>query len=297
MNSYNNLNENSVCIPQDTENKKIDLFFQKKSKRTTTKPVVALVESNEELRSDLTNNLSDTYVVISFTDGLEALSFLKTVCVDLVICGTDVQGMSSEELSSKIKTLNNTNIIPVILISSPTGSDYLNKRIASMADIFVHLPFSMEHLKAEMAVLITNHRRLRRTLLAKIFGEEFLNMEPPMIEGYTYEDFIEKVTDIVLQNLEVEKHVTIEEIAREMNMCRTKFSTIWGTITGESPWGFTCQIQQEKAKELLMSGKYRVGDIPTMIGMKDYKNFRERFKKHIGMTPQQAIALGKAKLL
>ena len=42
-------------------------------------------------------------------------------------------------------------------------------------------------------------------------------------------------------------------------------------MTGEAPTVFIEAVRMEKAHELLESGKYPVGTIPEMIGLKDVK--------------------------
>ena len=60
-------------------------------------------------------------------------------------------------------------------------------------------------------------------------------------------------------------------------------------MTGEAPTVFIEAVRMEKAQELLESGKYPVGTIPEMIGLKDVKNFRNRYKEYFGITPKESI--------
>ena len=41
----------------------------------------------------------------------------------------------------------------------------------------------------------------------------------------------------------------------------------------------------QKAKELLVSGNYKVYEVAEMVGLKDIKHFRETFKLYFGVTP------------
>ena len=49
------------------------------------------------------------------------------------------------------------------------------------------------------------------------------------------------------------------------------------------------RIRMEKARELLESGKYRIQEIPEMVGLKDVKNFRNKYKKHFGIAPSETL--------
>lgn len=45
----------------------------------------------------------------------------------------------------------------------------------------------------------------------------------------------------------------------------------------------------EKARELLESGKYSVNVVPELIGLRNLKNFRNKYKEYFGITPSESI--------
>lgn len=292
--SYENVSERSlVHIEKNIEEEKIDALFHKSSqKRNSSRPVVIMVDSNEEFRSYLETCLSEEYIVRGFENGADALGYIKNEHPDLVICDTVLNGMGGDELSSRLKTSKETSIIPVILYGSHIDADQRSKREASLADTFMHTPFHVEDLKIEISVLIRNSRLLRKAFLHKVFGEHFLQVQPVEIIKEATEGaknlLINEVKDYILERIENED-LTIDAIASHLRMSRTKFYNRWKTLTGEAPTVFIEAIRMEKAHELLESGKYPVGTIPEMIGLKDVKNFRNRYKEYFGITPKESI--------
>lgn len=280
----------SICIQKNIENEKIDTLFQKTScKRYSTKPLVILVESNDDFRLYLEACLSVEYMVKSFRDGAEALNCIKEEYPDLVICDIELYGMSGDELSSRLKTSCKTSIIPLILFSSHMDMEQRDKRRNSLADVFLYMPLNIDDLRTEIYVQIKNSRILRKSFVEKIFGEKFLEIEPVNILNEDNTDFINKVREIILKNLSNDDSLTIKKIASELNMSRTTFFNKWKAITGEPPTYFIEQVRMEKARELLESGKYPVCAIPEMIGLVDVKNFRNKYKEHFGITPKESI--------
>ena len=271
------------------EEEKIDTqFCGTLQKRSSVKPVVILVDSNEEFRFYLETCLSDDYVIKGFENGTEALVHIKEEYPDLVVSDTVLHGMSGDELSSRLKTSGMTSVIPVILYGSQVDIDQRYKREASLADTFLQSPFHVEDLKIEMSVLIRNNRFLRKSFLRKVFGEGFLQ---DRVLGNPDDDkdvFIDKVKDFILENIEIE-HLTIIDVASKFNMSRTTFYKKWKSLTGESPKYIIFRIRMEKGRELLESGIHNVNEIPEMIGMKDVSNFRAAFKKYFKMTPRESI--------
>lgn len=272
---------------QEEENMSV-LFHETSSKRESTKPIVILADSNTEFRTYLEECLSDDFEVKSFNNGLKAFACIKEEHPDLVICDVMLHGMQGNELSSRLKTSGETSIIPIILYGSHIDMNQRNKREASLADTFLFMPFNIEDLKTEMSVLIKNSRFLRKAFLQKVFGEQFLETEPMEVFNESNVSFINQVKDFVLENIDKDD-LTIDEIASKLCMSRTAFYNKWKALTGEAPKFFIFRIRMEKARELLESGKYSVNVIPEMIGLKNLKNFRNKYKKYFKITPSESI--------
>lgn len=271
------------------EEKKIDsLFCKENHKRGSAKPTVLLADSNSDFRSYLETRLSEHFTVKSFSNGQEALIYIREEYPDIVICDMMLHGMYGNELSSRLKTSGETSIIPIILYGSYLDGKHRNTREASLADVFLHTPFHVEDLKIEMNVLIKNSRFLRKSFLQKIFGEQFLKVKENEVLNENNYAFINRVKDYILKNIDQE-NLTIDEVASELYMSRTTFFNKWKSLTGEAPKYFIYRIRMEKARELLESGKYSVNVIPEMIGLKNLKNFRQKYKEYFGITPSESI--------
>lgn len=278
-----------IQIIANHEEKKIDYVFCKKShKRKSVKPTVLLADSNIDFRSYLETRLSDHFIVKSFGNGPEALTYIKEEYPDIVICDTMLHGMYGNELSSRLKTSCETSIIPIILYGSYLNGRQRNTRETSLADVFINTPFHIEDLKIEMNVLIKNSRFLRKSFLQKIFGEQFLEIEEEEALSENNYTFINRAKDFILKNIDQE-NLTIDEVASELCMSRTSFFNKWKSLTGEAPKFFIYRVRMERARELLESGKYSVNVIPEMIGLKNLKYFRHRYKEYFGIMPSESI--------
>lgn len=276
-------------IDRNREEEKIDTIFYKASlKRNSSKPMVVIVDSNDEFNAYLERCLSGDFTIRSFNNGAEALTGIKEEYPDLVICDTMLHGMRGNELSSRLKTSRETSIIPIILYGSHIDTDQRNTREASLADTFLQLPFNMEDLKTEMSVLIKNSRSLRKAFLQKVFGELFLESDANDTLNENNHLFINQVKEFVLRNVDNE-NLTIDDIAANLCMSRTAFFNKWKSLTGEAPKFFIYRIRMEKARELLESGKCSVNVVPEMIGLKNLKNFRHKYKEYFGITPSESI--------
>lgn len=286
----------SLNIPDTFQVNESEIAFHGFSKKKNMdRPLVILADNDKGFKDYLEKRLSECFVVRSFDDGQEALEVICEEYPDLVICDIMLKGMSGEELSSKLKTSRDTSFIPVILMGAHIDVKRREKRCSSQADLFVCKPFNLEDLKVEISILINNSRFLRKTFLQKVFGEDFLTKPMERAQQDANLAFLNEVKLYIMENMDKED-LTVDDIASRMCMSRTTFYNKWKLLTGEAPKYLISRIRMEKARELLESGKFSVTMVAEMVGMRNLKNFRGRYKEYFGKTPKEFI-LNSATLL
>lgn len=277
----------SLNIPDTFQVNESEIAFHGFSKKKNMdRPLVILADNDKGFKDYLEKRLSECFVVRSFDDGQEALEVICEEYPDLVICDIMLKGMSGEELSSKLKTSRDTSFIPVILMGAHIDVKRREKRCSSQADLFVCKPFNLEDLKVEISILINNSRFLRKTFLQKVFGEDFLTKPMERAQQDANLAFLNEVKLYIMENMGKED-LTVDDIASRMCMSRTTFYNKWKLLTGEAPKYLISRIRMEKARELLESGKFSVTMVAEMVGMRNLKNFRGRYKEYFGKTPKE----------
>lgn len=277
----------SLNIPDTFQVNESEIAFHGFSKKKNMdRPLVILADNDKGFKDYLEKRLSECFVVRSFDDGQEALEVICEEYPDLVICDIMLKGMSGEELSSKLKTSRDTSFIPVILMGAHIDVKRREKRCSSQADLFVCKPFNLEDLKVEISILINNSRFLRKTFLQKVFGEDFLTKPMERAQQDANLAFLNEVKLYIMENMDKED-LTVDDIASRMCMSRTTFYNKWKLLTGEAPKYLISRIRMEKVRELLESGKFSVTMVAEMVGMRNLKNFRGRYKEYFGKTPKE----------
>lgn len=277
----------SLNIPDTFQVNESEIAFHGFSKKKNMdRPLVILADNDKGFKDYLEKRLSECFVVRSFDDGQEALEVICEEYPDLVICDIMLKGMSGEELSSKLKTSRDTSFIPVILMGAHIDVKRREKRCSSQADLFVCKPFNLEDLKVEISILINNSRFLRKTFLQKVFGEDFLTKPMERAQQDANLAFLNEVKLYIMENMDKED-LTVDDIASRMCMSRTTFYNKWKLLTGEAPKYLISRIRMEKARELLENGKFSVTMVAEMVGMRNMKNFRGRYKEYFGKTPKE----------
>ena len=279
--------DTSLNIPDTFQVNESEIAFHGFSKKKNMdRPLVILADNDKGFKDYLEKRLSECFVVRSFDDGQEALEVICEEYPDLVICDIMLKGMSGEELSSKLKTSRDTSFIPVILMGAHIDVKRREKRCSSQADLFVCKPFNLEDLKVEISILINNSRFLRKTFLQKVFGEDFLTKPMERAQQDANLAFLNEVKLYIMENMDKED-LTVDDIASRMCMSRTTFYNKRKLLTGEAPKYLISRIRMEKARELLESGKFSVTMVAEMVGMRNLKNFRGRYKEYFGKTPKE----------
>lgn len=78
--------------------------------------------------------------------------------------------------------------------------------------------------------------------------------------------------------------LTLTSVASALNITPEYLSTLFSKETGQSFSGYLMQYRVNKAKQLLMTGNYKIYNIAEMVGYSDSKYFCKVFRKMTGMS-------------
>jgi two-component system response regulator YesN len=86
-------------------------------------------------------------------------------------------------------------------------------------------------------------------------------------------------------SLNLDKRITLEEVAELLHLNASYFSRLFKKETGETFIEYVTRMKVERAKELLDQTSFSVGKICEMLGYDNQSYFIKIFKAHTGMTP------------
>ena len=81
--------------------------------------------------------------------------------------------------------------------------------------------------------------------------------------------------------------IRVSDIAKELKLDRTYFSTVFKNETGLSPKQYLEKYSLEKAAEMLVGTECAVAQVAYACGYSDTVNFSRMFKKHFGTPPSK----------
>jgi AraC-like DNA-binding protein len=197
--------------------------------------------------------------------------------------GTSAKGLSiqiSEEwLRNNIAHLSEEKI--ALLKQKDCVVDFVTaKHLKILSDIFNNAPSS------NLPELFIKSRVLRLT-------EHFLNNIckrglSEMPEFTTQKDFhaLIKIEHELLKNHSVE-FPSIESLAKLVYMSESKLKKLFKQAYGMAIYQYYQKNRMHKAKELLLSKKYTVTQVGTLLGYQNMSNFSVAFKKEFNVLPSE----------
>ena len=253
------------------------------------KPIILLVDDNEEILEFIENELNEKYAITKAVNGREALYILKQEVIQLVISDIMMPVMDGFELCKIIKTNFEYSHIPVILLTAKNTLQSKIEGLETGADAYIEKPFSPAYLQVQIANLLLNRAKIK-----EYFVSSPLVHIKSMAHTKTDEVFLEKVNESIYNNLE-DTELDVEKLAKSMNMSKPTLYRKIKSISDLTPNELINITRLKKAAELLVEGKYKIYEVADMTGYGSQTNFGRNFSKQFGMTPTEYLIMKQVK--
>ena len=254
------------------------------------KPIILLVEDNQDIREYIRSSFEDRYEVITAADGKEGWEIAQNQIPNIVISDIMMPIMDGIELCRNMKKDVRTCHIPIILLTAKDTLQDKEEGYAAGADSFITKPFSARLLNSRINNILENRRKIAGLITAIPETEN----EQKDIENERKnlnkldQEFLDKVTGIIEENLSIEK-MDVAFIADKMCMSH---STLYRKIKGLTEMSvneFVRKIKMKKSIELINSENYSLAEISDLTGFSSTAYFRQCFKDEYGMAPTEYL--------
>lgn len=246
-----------------------------------------VVEDNEDVRAYVRRSLADTYRVVEAADGETGLARARDVLPDLVVTDLMLPGIDGYALVRALKADAATECIPVVMLTARAAVDDEVAGYDSGAEGYVTKPFAPEALRAAVARLLEERRRLRRRLReepwerAQEGAAEGAGAEP---EDDGRASLAARARAAVLRRL-YEDELDIDELASALNMSRSSLYRRLHEEAGVSPGTLIQTVRLERARELLADRRGAVTEVAYAVGFKSLSHFTRSFSDRYGRLP------------
>lgn len=252
------------------------------SRKTNYK--VLLVEDNDELRTLLSEYLSDDFRVVEASNGLDALKIVAKTKIDLIISDIMMPLMDGISMCKKLKTDAQTSYIPIMLLTAKSGLESHIEGADSGADYYFEKPVTPLLLRKTIYNVFASQQNTKEYFAKNYFAEDAeRNSNERDVE------FIRSFLSIVDKNLS-HSNMDVNEIAAQLSMSRSKLYRKVKTLTGMSIVEFILSYKMKKAAKLLLEQQKSIREIMDEIGIESQAYFSNSFKKEYGLTPTAFVA-------
>jgi signal transduction histidine kinase/ligand-binding sensor domain-containing protein/DNA-binding response OmpR family regulator len=245
------------------------------------KPVVLIVEDNEDLRFYLKENLKEQYSIIEAPNGAVGWGKVVSEMPRLVVSDIMMPVEDGISLCKKIKSDNRTSHIPVILLSARISNSQKLEGLEAGADDYITKPFNYEILELKIRRLIEFQKSFQ-----KEFARKF-EIKPGEI-GITSldEKFLQKALKLVEKNIG-NSEFSVEKMGKELGVSRGHLYNKLLALTGKTPMEFIRVMRLKRAAQLLGKSQLTVSEIAFQVGFNEPKYFSRYFKEEFGVVPSE----------
>ena len=274
-----------LAIETGTGGKQDDRTNLEKNK----KPVVLLVEDNDDLRFYLKDNLKEYFQIVEAVNGKDG--WQKALALHPVIIVSDVSmpEMNGIELCKKLKNDSRTSHIPVILLTALSGEEDQVKGLEFGATDYMTKPFNFDILLSKIKNLLTLQDTFKRTY------KKQLDVQLEDVEVASEDEkFLRNVVDHIEKNIANDR-LSVEELSRQMAMSRVSLYKKVLMLTGKSPVEFIRSVRLKRAAQLLSSGQMTVAMVCYEVGFNSPTYFTKSFKEEFNVLPSEYLAESRKK--
>src|SRR3982750_1871568 len=145
---------------------------------------------------------SKGYEVQTFTNGFDAIDYVKDNPVDVVLLDESMPGITGLETLAKIKEINKS--IPIVLITKNETENLMDEAIGSQITDYLIKPVNPNQVWLSLKKIIDN-RRLVAERTTTAYQQQFRNLFMALNSNPDYNEWMEIYRRLVYWELEMEK--------------------------------------------------------------------------------------------
>lgn len=244
---------------------------------------ILIVEDDADLRNYLLSELNgEVRTVFAACNGVEAVKFLHTEKIDVVVSDIMMPEMDGYTLCRYIKTTLIISHLPVILLTARTDENSRLLGYKNGADEYLTKPFDLNTLMHTIEKMF-----LSRELMRQRFAS--VDATPQAAEA-TFspadEIFMKKFEKVINDNIS-NPDLDVKFIVDSFATSRTVLFNKVKQLTGMNLQNYINKCRMDYVINLMKTTSLPLADIAKKSGFASPRYFSTSFKNYTGMTPSQ----------
>lgn len=234
-----------------------------------------IVEDEENIRQGLIHLFPwddfNFHIIGEFSNGLEALNFIETNKVDVILTDIRLPIMDGIELARNIH-LKKINVI-VIFFTGYKDFEYAQQAIKYGVKDLLIKPIKYK----ELALTLLNVKEILDT-------KNKIQNDDNLTSNTNHDYLIDHVKKYIVENI---RTVTLEDAAIKVNLSSGYLSRLFKEKMGITFSEYVTNEKMKYAAILLKSTNYKTYEVADMVGYDNPRNFTRAFKQYYNMTPSE----------
>lgn len=252
-----------------------------KSTTPDKKPLILVVEDDNDLRGFICDSLSSCFTLVEADNGVDALDVAIKQQPALIISDVMMPRMDGLELCRQIKSNPKVSHIPYILLTALSSVEDEFIGYKSGAQEYISKPFNPQTLLLRVQNFVALQNRVKERFAHDVdFGVKEITISS------SDEKLLEKVMYVIEENLK-NPDFTVEKMGQEIGISRVHLNRKIKALTNQTAVNFIRTIRMKHAAKLLIQKKLNVSEIAYMVGFSNPISFGRSFKKHFGVSPSE----------
>jgi len=245
------------------------------------KPIVLVIEDNRDVANYIISCLRENYQWLAARNGKDGVAQALEHVPDVILCDVMMPEMDGFEVCRTLKADRRTSHIPIVLLTAKSAHEDKLEGLSQGADAYLTKPFDKEELLIRLANLSANSIRLRELLRERLSSDAVVLEDA--IEAKEV-PFLKEINAILEANISHEEFDTLQ-LCDAVAMSRTQLHRKLKALTGKSTAHYIRTTRLQRAKVLLQTTDFPIGEIAVQVGYKDFSHFSRSFYKEFGVQP------------
>lgn len=248
-----------------------------------TKPIILLIEDNQDLRIFMRLFLQEEYLVIEAEDGAKGIEKTIKYVPDIVVCDVIMPEKDGFEVCKVLRSNILTSHIPIIMLTACSSDEQKVIGFEQGVDAYIAKPFNPYLLQVRIRKLIENRQKLKET-----FSTGYVREEKKTTLAETEQAFIDRFRQYVIDHI-ADSELSVEQMAQHLHLSRVQLYRKVKSLTDYSPNELATIIKLKYAVDLLVSQRKTVSEVAYEIGFSSSSYFSKIFRKYYKENPTDFV--------
>lgn len=245
---------------------------------------ILIVEDDAEMAAYIGSILYQKYDTVTAENGKTGIDTTLETMPDLIVSDVMMPVMDGIKMCREITEDFRTSHIPIILLTAK--NDELSGLQAGAVD-YIMKPFEPRSLMLK----IENLLKYKASIRLSQDSEESISQRIKEYSDLKEKEFLEKAYNIVEVNIG-NSEFKVEDLMKELGVSKSQLHKKITALTGLPASAFIRNIRLDKAKEMLVTGKYSITEILYTVGFNSPSYFSKMFKERFGILPSDMLQNG-----